>query len=582
MSSTGVERRRLIRSASVATAGAALLVAVAQMVPATAGMLGGTPGRPASAYRSVAEPLVPAKALVQRFGGTGRDGYGGRGELFAVTDGNLLYRLDTTGRARPGSRVAITGLAAAERLVGIDTRPANGQLYAVGSSSRLYVIDPASGAAAAVGPVFSTPLTGTRFGVDFNPTVDRLRIVSDTGQNLRVDPTTGTVAGVDTALSYAAGGSPRVSAAAYTNSVAGATTTALYDIDTRTDTLVLQGTKPGVTPAVSPNTGQLFPVGRLGLDVDGVNGFEILGAARGATFAESDYTALAAVQQRGSRRTVLVGVNLATGRATRQATLPGPVVGLAVSPGAPTTVFGTTAANELVRFDRRTLRVGSRQPITGLKPAEQVLGIDVRPANGQLYLLGSTNQVYVVNPATAAATAVGTPFTASVTGSLVGFDVNPVVDRLRVVTTGGQNLRINPNDGTVAGTDTALAYAPDDRNAPFRSNVSHAAYTNSQAGASTTTLYDLDAALDVLTIQQPPNDGTLRTVGSLRVDADGRGGFDIAADGVALAALTPTGSNRTQLYVVNLSSGRTRAVGPIAGPVLTGIAVAPRGAFPSQ
>jgi hypothetical protein len=580
MSSTSAERRRRLRSASVATAGVSLLVAVAQMVPMTAGMTGGSP---AAVWPRPAAEVADTGALPAPFRRTaipGRDGYGSQGDLFAVTDLNLLYRLDSRGRAVRRSQVPITGLAAGERLVGIDTRPANGQLYGVGSSSRLYAIDPASGAAAPVGPAFPTALSGTRFGVDFNPTVDRLRIVSDTGQNLRIDPTTGAVAGVDTALNNDGGqGTPTVTAAAYTNSVVGATTTALYDIDSGTDTLVLQGTKPGATPAVSPNTGRLFRVGSLGLDINGVTGFEILGAARGATFAEADYTALAAVKVRGSRDAVLVRIDLSTGRATRRGTVSGNVIGLTVSAGAPTTVYGSTTANELVRFDRRSLQVSSRQPITGLKSGEQVLGIDMRPANGQLYLLGSTSQVYVVNPATAAATAVGTPFGSAVTGSLVGFDVNPQADRLRVVTTGGQNLRLNPDTGAVAGMDTNLAYASGDPNAPFRSNVSHAAYTNNVAAATSTTLYDIDAALGVLATQQPPNDGTLTTVGSLGVAADGRGGFDIAQDGMALAALTPAGSTRTRIYAVNLSTGRARELGRLSGTALTGLAVAPRGVF---
>jgi hypothetical protein len=184
------------------------------------------------------------------------DGYGDRGDLFVATQDNRLYRFDKLGTGKQELSVAIIGLAGGERLVGIDTRPANGQLYAVGSTSRLYVIDPISGAASPVGTPFATALSGKRFGVDFNPTVDRLRIVSDTGQNLRVDPTTGTVVGVDTALNRKG-----VTAAGYTNSVAGATATALYDIDSKKDSLVLQGTRPGVTPVVSPNTGQLFPVG---------------------------------------------------------------------------------------------------------------------------------------------------------------------------------------------------------------------------------------------------------------------------------------------------------------------------------
>jgi len=577
MSPTGTERRRLVRIASVATAGVAL-VAAAVTIPAIAA---GSAGR--QAVRTVSGPAAGhpgAGGPVSGFAPSTRSGYGSRGDLFALTDDGQLYRLDRSGRIRPGSRVTVTGLAAGERLVGIDTRPANGQLYGVGSTSRLYVIDPATGAAAPVGQPFSTPLAGTQFGVDFNPTVDRLRIVSDTGQNLRIEPTTGTVAGVDTALSIAGGGPVRVTAAAYTNSVAGAPVTALYDIDTGTDTLLLQGTKPGVTPLVSPNTGQLFPVGRLGLDVTGATGFEIVGAARSAAFAERDYTALAAVQLNGAPSSVLVGIDLRTGSASVQAQLTGRVVGLAASPGAPTTAYATTAANELVQLDLRTLRSVSRRPITGLQPGETALGIDVRPANGQLYLLGSTNQIYVVNPATAAATPVGAAFTPSVSGSLVGFDVNPVVDRLRVVTTAGQNLRINPDTGAVVGVDTALAYAPDDRNAPLRPNAAHAAYTNNRVGATSTTLHGIDAGLGVLVTQQPPNDGTLRTVGSLRVSGVGRGGFDIAADGAAIAALTPSGSVRTRIYSINLTTGRARVLARFDGPVLTGLAVAPRGVTP--
>jgi Domain of unknown function (DUF4394) len=524
------------------------------------------------------EPAVAAELAGEQSKARSDDGYGGRGDLFVLTQDSKLYRFDRLGTGRRQLTVVISGLADGDRLVGIDTRPANGQLYGVGRTGRLYVIDPGTGAATQIGPVFSTPLSGNRFGVDFNPTVDRLRIVSDAGQNLRVDPTTGAVAGVDTTLSYPSGGQPSVTSAAYTNSVAGATSTALYDIDSGRDMLVLQGTKPGVTPLVSPNTGQLFPVGRLGIDVDGLDGFDIMGAARSATFTESDYTALAAVRLKDKKQSRLVRIDLRSGRAAVRGKLPAGVIGITASAGAPVSGYATTAANDLVRFDRRTLAVRSQQPITGLAPGEKVLGIDVRPANGQLYALGSGSQVYLVNPATAAATKVGTPFTPALIGQPLGFDVNPNADRLRVVTSTGQNLRINPDTGAVAGVDTPLSYLAGDRNAGVRPTVAHAAYTNNQAGAATTTLYDLDSGLDVLAVQQPPNDGTLRTTGRLGVNIAGPGGFDIAADGSALAALSPAGSTGTRLYSVDLSTGRLRLLGKVGrGSTLTGLAVAPRG-----
>lgn len=524
------------------------------------------------------EPAVAAELAGARSKARSDDGYGDRGDLFVLTQNNRLLRVDRLGAGRRELAVVVSGLAEGERLVGIDTRPANGQLYAVGRTGRLYVIDPGTGAATQIGPVFGTALSGNRFGVDFNPTVDRLRIVSDAGQNLRVDPTTGAVAGVDTTLSYPSGGQPSVTSAAYTNSVAGATSTALYDIDSGRDMLVLQGSKPGATPVVSPNTGQLFPVGRLGINADGLDGFDIAGAARSATFAESDYTALAAVRVKGKKNSRLVRIDLRSGRATVRAKLPAGVVGIAASAGAPVSVYATTASKDLVRFDRRTFAIRSQQPITGLAPGEKVLGIDVRPATGQLYALGNGNQIYLVNPATAAATKVGTPFTPALTGQPVGFDVNPQADRLRVVTSTGQNLRLNPDTGAVAGVDTPLAYLAGDRNAGVRPQVAHAAYTNNQAGAATTTLYDLDGGRDVLAVQQPPNDGTLATTGRLGVNVAGPGGFDIAADGSALAALSPAGSAGSRVYSVDLSTGRARLLGKVGrGSTLTGLAVAPRG-----
>ncbi|WP_394613305.1 DUF4394 domain-containing protein [Lentzea sp. JNUCC 0626] len=224
-------------------------------------------------------------------------------------------------------RVRVTGLAKHDRLAGIDVRPATGVLYAIGRSGQLYTVDTRTGRATAVGTPLA--LTGTAIGFDFNPTVDRIRLVTSTGQNLRLVPDTGALAATDGPLAYApgdraAGTTPRVSGAGYTNSVAGATSTTLYDLDSAKDTLVTQGTAVGVTPVVSPNTGQLFTVGKLGVDVDKTNGFDI------AT-VNGRHHALAAVSPAlnllgGS---ILVKINLETGRASVVGLAGGDVVGVA-------------------------------------------------------------------------------------------------------------------------------------------------------------------------------------------------------------------------------------------------------------
>ncbi|MGQ0841889.1 DUF4394 domain-containing protein [Actinokineospora sp.] len=241
------------------------------------------------------------------------------GDLLILSSNGTLSRHDTAFPLLPKSSVRVRGVARHDKLIGIDVRPANGALYALSAKGQLYTLDAGSGNATAVGAPVA--LTGKAIGFDFNPTVDRIRVVTDAGQNFRLVPDTGALAAADTALSYAptdsaAGKTPKVGAAGYTNSVAGATSTLLYDLDAGRDTLVTQGTAPGVTPIVGPNTGQLFTVGRLGLPVTAVNGFDIKGAAPAGPFNPADYKAVAALQLDGFLGlSVLAKVDLSTGRA---------------------------------------------------------------------------------------------------------------------------------------------------------------------------------------------------------------------------------------------------------------------------
>ena len=137
-------------------------------------------------------------------------------DCFGVTASNKLIRFDTFNPGSVTSNVPITGMQASENVVGIDFRPATGQLFAVGSTSRLYVINVLTGVATQVGATqFGTLLSGNHFSVDFSPNTDRIRVCSETGQNLRLNPDTGAIAGTDTALSYApldagAGTAPRI------------------------------------------------------------------------------------------------------------------------------------------------------------------------------------------------------------------------------------------------------------------------------------------------------------------------------------------------------------------------------------
>ncbi len=205
----------------------------------------------------------------------------------------------------------VAGLQSGENILGIDFRPVNGQLYALGSSSRLYTINLGTGVATAVGSSpFSTLLSGTDFGFDFNPSVDKIRIVSNSGQNLRLDPITGGITAVDSAINPVGA---MLSAAAYTNNFAGTTSTTLFVIDHNSDKLYQQN---------PPNNGTLVETGSLGINITSANGFDI------GSMSQKAYL-MASV---GSS-TRLYTINTTTGTATSVSDYPNTVKAFAVGLG---------------------------------------------------------------------------------------------------------------------------------------------------------------------------------------------------------------------------------------------------------
>ncbi len=262
----------------------------------------------------------------------------------ASTPGETIYGIDGDnnliqfGANRPGQvtqRTPVTGLAAGERIVGIDFRPSDlnadavvdiGKLYGIGSTGVVYRIDPATGAAISGFPLTDATgapvaLNGTQFGIGFNPTVDRLRIHSDAEQNAAVNVDNGVTA-VNTALAYAAGdpgfgSDPQIVGTGYTNNDNDpATATELFAIDAARDALVRLAV---------PADGQLRTIGGLGVDTGGPVGFDIAGSGN---------TAYAALTAEPSGRSRLYRIDLMTGSATLVGNISGsaPVIGLAVAP----------------------------------------------------------------------------------------------------------------------------------------------------------------------------------------------------------------------------------------------------------
>lgn len=261
--------------------------------------------------------------------------------VWVLTASHQLLQINPSRPAEVLRQAPLQGLAEGESIVGMDYRVARGQLYALSDRGRLYTLDPAQGRLQRLGGAdWPLRLDGRAIGFDFNPAADRIRIVTERGQNLRAHPDTGALVDADPVaegfqpdgvLRYAegdpnAGRTPRIEAAAYTYNKRDEKLTTNYAIDAGLGLLVRQGSLEGVPPVVSPNTGQLFTVGSLGLPTP----------LRQVSFdiADLDNTALAAVTLPRERVSRLVRIDLDTGRARMLGVIGSgePVRALAIEP----------------------------------------------------------------------------------------------------------------------------------------------------------------------------------------------------------------------------------------------------------
>lgn len=199
----------------------------------------------------------------------------------------------------------VSGLSAPDSaLIGIDFRVQDGQLYGVGNGGGVYRLDTTNAFATPVN-MLTVALEGTSFGVDFNPAADRLRIVSDTGQNLRHNVNAGGTTLLDATLNYTLG-TPAlgIGGAAYTNNdLVAMTATTLFDLDTSLDQIAIQA---------PPNNGSLSATGQLTRDAAAMAGFDIYTRLRdGGAVSNRGFAVI-----NGPDGSAFYRVSLLTGKAT--------------------------------------------------------------------------------------------------------------------------------------------------------------------------------------------------------------------------------------------------------------------------
>jgi hypothetical protein len=250
--------------------------------------------------------------------------------LWLLTQDQQLIKVESHAPSRVMARVRVQGLAPDEQLRAIDFRVARGQLYGLSNQGRLHVIDPVSGRSTALPQPLGQPFEANDADIDFNPAVDRIRIVNRGGQNLRGHPDTGVAVAVDPQLAYASGDTqsgrvPCIQGAGYTYNKRDEKLTTNYAIDACSASLVTQGSVEGREPTVSPSTGQLFTVGSLGLSAPlGLVSFDI---------ADIDNAAYLLAAPAGQRQT-LYRVDLTSGQARAVGAIArsGAILSLAIEP----------------------------------------------------------------------------------------------------------------------------------------------------------------------------------------------------------------------------------------------------------
>lgn len=256
------------------------------------------------------------------------DGVGVRG-IYPLIENGTAYSISeylltvATGALTLADNFPLAGLPAGEQLIGLDVRTTSMELgldigYVVSRTGAIYTIgddpsNPAQDLLTPVATISGATLAGTNFGVDFNPRADLLRIVSDTGQNLRVNlQANRLIAGADgvpmarpTGFAFVDGTTrlvspaPQIVATAYR--AAALNGTFQFALDARDSSLYR---------VAVPNDGALTRVGALGVTLPAVfeQSLDISGA--------SDTTVLAALRAAGQARSTLYSVNLDTGAAT--------------------------------------------------------------------------------------------------------------------------------------------------------------------------------------------------------------------------------------------------------------------------
>lgn len=481
-------------------------------------------------------------------------------DSYVLTTSNALVGVDSS-NGRTSDSLAITGLQASENLFDIDYRNADGRMWALSTLGNLYTIDLETGAATLQSTLSITLDAAETYSIDFNPTVDRLRIIGTDDMSYATNVENGLTA---TNGSLNNGATPPVAAggvvvdAAYTDTFSTTTGrgTTLFSIDAQNGALYTQNVM----------TGALTQVANLGVaGLQDIQGYDI---------DPETQQGLAVFQVNGDTALYRVSTSAAATLVSELDLDGETAIGFTTVTTANPTVVGLSESEGFFTFRYRTPEtITDRTAVTGLVDAmnEVIYGMDYSTNSGDamnrpqsLYVLTNTHlyQANALSPSALTsprALAGGTALDSTVDYSI---DFNPTNGGLRVVGSDDSNRAITITTTNAATIADNAAITPGTRDL-----ISHA-YVNSIPGASTTRLLAVDAAGREFVQQAVPAATTtsLNTI-SLAVARDTAFDIRYPGDAVVLFASKAAPGDRTTLYSATAISGGGINVGSAIGQI---------------
>ncbi|WP_038053297.1 DUF4394 domain-containing protein [Thioalkalivibrio sp. ALJ1] len=515
-------------------------------------------------------------------------------DIFAVTDANDLIRFSS----EAPEDFEVLGSLNGMDVVGLDFRPDDGDLFALTAGGELVILDPESGAIkSTVSAEIADPALDGKIDMDFNPAANALRITGSTdGRNLRVgpgnlEPDANETAIEDGKFGYRQG----VSGTSYSNNDPDTDDTTHYTIDDEVKTLFTQASNPGLLNEV----GELFP----GDDTPNkLLGYDIFQNADGVN---EHWLAL---ERDG--KAALYKIDAETGAAGDPVAKLEPAQGTYID----MTVEGDAddasqrefmmldqrdgMAPQIVVFTRGETSTSRSLDIHGLDD-EDLIGMDLRRAsedpdnpNG-LYAFGTDGGIFYLEEGSSSVTAkqiaeLALADDVSMQGDRFSVDFNPAVDLVRILSSSGQNLRVNLQDGRELedeARDAGFGFVDGtvrlgDTMVPDVVAVGYRPAPEELEGEvpSLDFQYVVDNQGDEASLARVvvPNDGALVDVGSLGVGAlagTSQHSIDITQGNSGIAALVRDEEKVSRLYHLDLIEGTAKEVGMIGDGTFTVTAI---------